>query len=80
MSTLILRLNLFLKLITSQRKHYSISREVKPEPLKLLLFKSLNQLADICTNESCAMVELKLFLYKSGNHWVWCDGLGGCLC
>lgn len=61
LSTFILCLNLFLKLISSQRKHYNIFREVKPEPLKLLLFKNLNQLADICTSESCAMVELKFF-------------------
>lgn len=64
LSTFILCLNLFLKLITSQRKHYNVFREVKPELLKLLLFKSLNQLADICTNESHAMVELKLFLHR----------------
>lgn len=81
LSTFILCLNLFLKLITSQRKHYNVFREVKPELLKLLLFKSLNQLADICTNESHAMVELKLFLHKNGKRWVCSDGLaGGCLC
>lgn len=81
LSTFILCLNLFLKLISSQRKHYNIFREVKPEPLKLLLFKNLNQLADICTSESCAMVELKFFLHESGNGWVFSDGLAGdCLC
>lgn len=74
LSTFILCFNLFLKLITSQRKHYNIFREVEPEPLKLLLLKKLNQL-DICTNESRAMAELKLFLHKSGNGWVWSDGL-----
>lgn len=82
MSTFILCLNLFFKLITSQRKHYNIFREVKPELLKLLLFKNLNQLADICTNESHVVLELKLLLHKSGNRWVWSGfGLaGGCLC
>lgn len=77
LSTFILCLNLFLKLITSQRKHYNIFREVEPEPLKLLLFKKLNQL-DICTKESRAMVELKLFLHESGNGWVWSDGRAVC--
>lgn len=80
LSTFILCLNLFLKLITSQRKHNDIFREVKPEPLKLFLFKNLGQVADIFTNESCAMVKLKLLLHKSGNCWVCSDGLaGGCL-
>lgn len=67
--------------VSKKTLQYFQKRKVKPEPLKLLLFLNLNQLADICTNKSHAVVELKLFLHKNGKCWVCSDSLaGGCLC